>query len=201
MDFLEQVVLGEIKRLTKFASHYEDDFVKAVMGSTQESVELGRRLKQKELASLQARDEELDGLFERIYEDNVSGKLSDDRFAKMSRRYEQEQKELAEKIKALRSEMDALGSRAMTSDMFISTVRKYTRAKKLTPRMLNELIERIEVHQAEKINGTWVQRLTIHYNCIGAITIPEELTLPMPDITVNTRKGVYVSYQPDTKAG
>ena len=144
VDFLEQVVLGEIKRLTRFASHYEDDFVKAVMGSTQESVELDRRLKQKEFASLQARDEELDGLFERIYEDNVSGKLSDDRFAKMSRRYEQEQKELAEKIKALRSEMDTLGSRAMTSDMFISTVRKYTRAKKLTPRMLHELIERIE---------------------------------------------------------
>ena len=127
--------------------------VKAVMGSTQASVELDRRLKQKELVSLQTHDEELDGFFERIYEDNVSGKLSDDRFAKMSRRYEQEQKELVEKIKALRSAMDKLGSRAMTSDMFISTVQKYTRARKLRPRMLNELIERIEVHQAEKING------------------------------------------------
>ena len=196
VDFLEQVVLGEIKRLTRFASHYEDDFVKAVMGSTQESVELDRRLKQKELASLQARDEELDGLFERIYEDNVSGKLSDDRFAKMSRRYEQEQKELAEKIKALRSEMDTLGSRAMTSDMFISTVRKYTRAKKLTPRMLNELIERIEVRQAEKIDGKWEQRLTIHYNCVGAIFIPDVFPLPAPQVSVNTRKGVVVNYAP-----
>ena len=98
---------------------------------------LDRKLKEKELAALQARDEELDGLFERIYEDNVSGKLSDDRFAKMSRRYEAEQKELSEKIKALRSEMDKLSSKTMTTDMFISTVRKYTRAKKLTPRMLN----------------------------------------------------------------
>ncbi len=196
VDFLEQVVLGEIMRLTRFASHYEDDFVKAVMGSTQESVELDRRLKQKELASLQARDEELDGLFERIYEDNVSGKLSDDRFAKMSRRYEQEQKELAEKIKALRSEMDKLGSRAMTSDMFISTVRKYTRAKKLTPRMLNELIERIEVRQAEKIDGKWEQRLTIHYNCVGAIFIPDVFPLPAPQVSVNTRKGVVVNYAP-----
>ena len=196
VDFLEQVVLGEIMRLTRFASHYEDDFVKAVMGSTQESVELDRRLKQKELASLQAGDEELDGLFERIYEDNVSGKLSDDRFAKMSRRYEQEQKELAEKIKALRSEMDKLGSRAMTSDMFISTVRKYTRAKKLTPRMLNELIERIEVRQAEKIDGKWEQRLTIHYNCVGAIFIPDVFPLPAPQVSVNTRKGVVVNYAP-----
>ena len=63
------------------------------------------------------------------------------------------------------------------------------------------LVQRIEVHQAEKVDGVWVQRLTIHYNCVGAITIPEDLPLPMPDITVNTRKGVYVSYQPDSKAG
>ena len=196
VDFLEQVVLGEIKRLTKFASHYEDDFVKAVMGSSQQSVALDRKLKEKELAALQARDEELDGLFERIYEDNVSGKLSDDRFSKMSRRYEEEQKEISEKIKALRAEMDKLSSKAVTADMFISTVRKYTRAKVLTPRMLNELIDRIEVHQAEKIGGEWVQHLTIHYNCVGAIFIPEVFPLPVPEVSVNTRKGVVVNYAP-----
>ena len=93
---------------------------------------------------LSARDEELDGLFERIYEDNVSGKLSNDRFAKMSRRYEDEQKELVEKIKKLRSEIEKQSSRSMTTDMFIGLVRKYTRARKLTPRMLNELVEKIE---------------------------------------------------------
>ncbi len=196
VDFLEQVVLGEIKRLTKFASHYEDDFAKAVMGSSQQSVALDRKLKEKELTLLQARDEELDGLFERIYEDNVSGKLSDDRFAKMSRRYEEEQKEVSEKIKTLRSEMDKLSSKAVTADMFISTVRKYTRAKALTPRMLNELIDRIEVHQAEKIDGEWVQHLTIHYNCVGAIFIPEVFPLPVPEVSVNTRKGVVVNYAP-----
>ncbi|MBR4059602.1 MAG: recombinase family protein [Lachnospiraceae bacterium] len=196
VDFLEQVVLGEIKRLTKFASHYEDDFVKAVMGSSQQSVALNRKLKEKELAALQARDEELDGLFERIYEDNVSGKLSDDRFSKMSRRYEDEQKEISEKIKTLRAEMDKLSSKAVTADMFISTVRKYTRAKVLTPRMLNELIDRIEVHQAEKIDGEWVQHLTIHYNCVGAIFIPEVFPLPVPEVSVNTRKGVVVNYAP-----
>ena len=196
VDFLEQVVLGEIKRLTKFASHYEDDFVKAVMGSSQQSVALDRKLKEKELAALQARDEELDGLFERIYEDNVSGKLSDDRFAKMSRRYEEEQKEVSEKIKTLRSEIDKLSSKAVTADMFIPTVRKYTRTKALTPRMLNELIDRIEVYQAEKIDGEWVQHLTIHYNCVGAIFIPEVFPLPVPEVSVNTRKGVVVNYAP-----
>ena len=196
VDFLEQVVLGEIKRLTKFASHYEDDFVKAVMGSSQQSVALDRKLKEKELVALQARDEELDGLFERIYEDNVSGKLSDDRFSKMSRRYEDEQKEISERIKALRAEMDKLSSKAVTADMFISAVRKYTRAKALTPRMLNELIDRIEVHQAGKIDGEWIQHLTIHYNCVGAIFIPEVFPLPVPEVSVNTRKGVVVNYAP-----
>ena len=196
VDFLEEVVLGEIRRLTKFASLYEDEFVKAVIGHSQQAEQTDRKLKEKELRTLLARDEELDGLFERIYEDNVSGKLSDDRFAKMSRRYEDEQKELAEKIKKLRSEIEKQSSRSMTTDMFIGLVRKYTRARKLTPRMLNELIEKIEVFNAEKIDGVWEQRLRIHYNCVGTIEIPTVLPLPIPEVSINTRKGVVVNYAP-----
>ena len=196
VDFLEEVVLGEIRRLTKFASLYEDEFVKAVIGHSQQAEQTDRKLKEKELKTLLARDEELDGLFERIYEDNVSGKLSDDRFAKMSRRYEDEQKELSEKIKKLRSEIEKQSSRSMTTDMFIGLVRKYTRARKLTLRMLNELIEKIEVFNAEKIDGVWEQRLRIHYNCVGTIEIPTVLPLPIPEVSVNTRKGVVVNYAP-----
>ena len=54
----------------------------------------------------------------------------------------------------------------------------------------------IEVHQAEKINGEWVQKLTIYYNCVGALFIPDTPSMPVPDVTVNTRRGVYVSYEP-----
>ena len=196
VDFLEEVVLGEIRRLTKFASLSEDEFVKAVIGHSQQAEQTDRKLKEKELKTLLARDDELDGLFERIYEDNVSGKLSNDRFAKMSRRYEDEQKELAEKIKKLRSEIEKQSSRSMTTDMFIGLVRKYTRARKLTPRMLNELVEKIEVFNAEKIDGVWEQRLRIHYNCVGTIEIPTVLPLPIPEVSVNTRKGVVVNYAP-----
>ena len=199
VDFLEQVVLGEIRRLTKYAGLYEDDFLKEVIGHSRQAEETERRLKEKELKSLLVRDDELDGLFERIYEDNVSGKLSDDRFAKMSRRYEEEQKELSEKIKKLRSEIEKQSSRAASTDMFVSIVRKYTRARKLTPRMLNELVEKIEVYNAEKIDGEWVQRLRIHYNCVGEMNIPNEPALPIPAVTVNTRKGVFVSYTTDDR--
>jgi hypothetical protein len=144
------------------------------------------------------RDKELDTVFNRLYEDNINGKIDDDRFAKMSRQYTLEQKELAEKIKVLSTELDRQTAKSMTADSFISTVRKYTRAKKLTERMLNELIEKIEVYQSEKVDGVHMQKLTIHYHCVGTIDFPGASA--MPDITVNTRKGVTVKYDPAQRA-
>lgn len=197
VDFLEQVVLGEIRRLSKFASKYERQFAEAVMGHSQKAADSERQAMQKEIYSLQARDRELDTLFERIYEDNVAGKISDERFARMSIKYEEEQKELTARLKELKAKLEKSASQSVTADMFISTVRKYTRAKNLTQPMLNELIQKIEVFNAEKVEGVWQQRLIIHYNCIGSIEIPEVLPLPAPEVSVNTRKGVIVNYMPD----
>ena len=150
---MEKVVLGEIRRLTKLATQYESEFAKIVMGHSIKAAEQERHLKQKELNSLTARDKELDNLFEHLYEDNVCGKISDDRFAKMSVKYESEQKEVSSRIKELQTELESEKSKAVTSDMFMASVRKYTRARKLTPRMLNELIEKIVIHNPEKIDG------------------------------------------------
>jgi len=196
VDFLEQAVLGEIRRLTRFASHHENEFVKVVMGHSQKNANDKRQAKQRELNALIARDKELDSIFERLYEDNIAGKITDERFTKMSQKYEKEQLGLAAQIKELRDEVARMGDKAMTIDMFIANVRQYTRARKLTPRMLNELVDFIEVYDAEKIDGIWEQDLRIHFNCVGAIDIPEELALPRPDVTVNTRRGVFVSYAP-----
>lgn len=194
VDFLEQIVLGEIRRLTKYATAYEDQFTEAVMQFSIQNAEADREAQQKNLWAMEARDRELDKLFERLYEDNVSGKLTDERFARMSERYDAEQKELAEKISATRKALEKSASKALTKDMFLSIVRKYTRARKLTRPMVNELIDHIDVHQAEKVDGVWEQRLTIHYNVIGPIVIPEDIPLPAPEVTVNTRKGVWVNY-------
>lgn len=194
VDFLEKVVLGEIRRLTKLATQYESEFAKIVMGHSIKTAEQERQLKQKELNTLNARNDELDILFEHIYEDNVSGKISDDRFAKLSVKYESEQKEVAARIKELETELASDKSKAVTADMFMTSVRKYTRARKLTQRMLNELIEKIEVHQSEKIDGKTVQQLTIHYNCIGNIEIPALEKLPENNVSVHTRQGVDVHF-------
>lgn len=196
VDFLEQAVLGEIRRLTRFASQHENEFVRVVMGHSQQNANDKRQAKQRELNALISRDKELDSIFERLYEDNIAGKITDERFSKMSQKYEKEQLGLAAQIKELRDEVAKMSDKAMTIDIFIANVRQYTRARKLTPRMLNELVDFIEVFNAEKINGIWEQDLRIHFNCVGAIDIPEELALPRPDVTVNTRRGVFVSYAP-----
>ena len=78
--------------------------------------------------------------------------------------------------------------------MFLDILKKYARAKKLTEYMLNELIERIEVFQAEKVDGVWRQRLRIHYNGIGTVTIPNIPQIPDCEVSMLTRKGVTVTY-------
>ena len=180
VDFLVQVVLGEIRRLTKFATAYEAQFAEAVMGFSQRNAAADRQALQRQLTALQNRDRELDILFERTYEDNVSGKLSDERFARMSQKYDAEQKELADKIKSAKESLERSSAKTVTADMFLSTVRKYTHARKLTKQMVNELIDYIEVHKAEKTNGVWEQRLTMHYNCVGVVQVPETVSLPVP---------------------
>lgn len=198
VDFLEQVVLSEIRRLTRFAVHHEEQFTEAVSEYSKKALQLNIEARQRELKTLTDREKELDKLFERLYEDNVSGKISDDRFRKMSSKYENEQTDITERATSLRDLIEELSGRAETNEKFVATVKKYTRVKKLTSRMLNELIDHIEVYHAEKVDGVKKQRIVIYYNCIGSIDIPENLPIAIPKIKMQTRKGVMVSYQPAT---
>lgn len=196
LDFLEQVVLYEVHRLACFANEYENDFIKAMVGRSAKVAENERVRKKRELDGLLARDRELDTLFERLYEDNVSGKIDNARFAKMAKRYEQEQGENAGRIKALRLEVKKLEEKRMDVDDFLETVRHYTNAAKITKRMVAELIDHIEVYPAVKEDGVTNQRVTIHYNCIGAFEVPDRRKIPERDILLETRKGVALSYAP-----
>ena len=196
LDFLEQVVLYEIKRLACFANEYENDFIKAMMGRSAKVAENDRARKQRELDALLARDKELDMLFERLYEDNVSGKIDDARFAKMAKRYEQEQGEAAGKIKALQLELKKSDGKQMDMDFFLETIRRYTDATTITKRMVGELIDHIDVYPAVKEDGVTNQRVVIFYNCIGAFEVPDRRKIPEQDILLETRKGVALSYAP-----
>ena len=196
LDFLEQVVLYEVNRLAAFANEYERDFVKAMLGRSAKVAENDRARKQRELNTLLTRDKELDMLFERLYEDNVAGKIDDARFARMSKRYEQEQGEIGTKVKTLRLELKKAEGQQMDMEDFLATVRRYTHVTKITQRMVSELIDHIDVYHAEKQDGVTNQQVVIHYNCIGAFEVPDRKKIPEADIIMETRKGVALSYAP-----
>lgn len=193
-DFLEQVVLQEFHRLAEFANNYEDDFVKAIIGHSMQIAETDRATKQRELDNLLARDKELDTLFERIYEDNVAGKISDERFAKLSKKYEEEQAGLDGRVKILKNELRKEKGQRLTADAFLEVVRRYIDAQEVTGRMVTELIDHIDVYHAERIDGLINQRITVHYNCIGAFEVPDWENIPDFDILIETRKGVALCY-------
>lgn len=131
---------------------------------------------------------------QKVYEDNAKGKISDERFAKLATDYEEQQKNLSKQIDELKSAFEEAEAKFANVDTFRQALKKYTRIKKLTPNILNELIDRIEVHQAEKTEHGKVQKLVIYYNCIGAIYLPEDSSPPTPDISLQTRKGVTTNY-------
>jgi hypothetical protein len=152
-----------------------------------------------ELETRKTRNAELDVLFERIYEDSVSGKISEERFAKMSRKYEDEQADNIEKITALQKEIVSVTKRGGTAREFLEIVKRYTRIKKLTPGVLREFVDKIIVHHRQRVDGVDEQKIEIFYNCVGQIEIPDLAKIPQTEVVIPTRKGVALSYSQSQK--
>ncbi|MDR1508275.1 MAG: recombinase family protein [Synergistaceae bacterium] len=199
-DFLEQVVLGDIARITAFTKHYEDEFIKILTDSTVKETERNTSMLEQELSTRKARNAELDVLFERIYEDSVNGKITEERFAKMSRKYEDEQAENNEKISALQKEIGSKAKKSGTANEFLAVVKRYTRIKKLTPEILQEFVDKIVVHHRRRVDSVDEQRIEIFYNCVGKIEIPDLKRIPQTEILIPTRKGVAISYSQTQKS-
>lgn len=123
---VEQLVLENLREVVSYVKAYEDEFVQMVMDADikQKSKELAK--KKRVLSDKEKRYTQLDGLFQHIYEDNVSGKLSDERFVKLSQGYEAEQKDLQSEIEALRMELSQEKQQSVNVKSFLSTVKKYT---------------------------------------------------------------------------
>lgn len=189
------MVLQEIRRLTEFANAYEDEFVKALIGYSMQSVQADKEVRQKEFDRLTARDRELDMLFERIYEDNVAGKINDERFVKLSAKYKQEQGDISRRMKVLRSDLQKETGQLYTADLFLEIVRRYTNPQELTQRMVTELIDHIEVYHAKQDNGVKTQEIKIHYHCIGSFDVPDWDSIPELQVYIKTRKGVAICSQ------
>lgn len=192
-DALEEVVLLELRRMTQFLQDKEEDFVKLLMDKSLQEAQQESKRRENEIAAMIARCHELDALFTKTYEDNASGKLSDERFMMITKRYDDEQIALKKKISVLQAEIDAVKRHKSSAANFLQTVRKYTEIKELTPTIVNELIEKIVVHQAQGTGRNKTQQLEIYYNFVGVLDMPQLIALPQ-SVTVDTRQGVAVEY-------
>lgn len=164
---VEQIVLENLKEIISYVSDYEDEFIKSVTDTDLKERNKGLAKKKKRLLEIQTRIKELDKLFQRIYEDNINGKLSDERFMKLSQGYDIEQAELQTEQEQIQEEVRNGDEQAVNVDRFIAIVKKYTRITELTPEIVHEFIDRIIVHAPDKSSGKRLQEIEIIYNHIG----------------------------------
>lgn len=128
----------------------------------------------KQLEQARKRITELDRIFKRIYEDDINGTISHERFLKLSAEYEAEQRELTEKVNAEQKEVDTYEQNKSNFDSFALIIRKYVGITELTPTIVNEFIKKIVVHAPEKIDGKRFQKVDIVFNFVGEIHLPTD---------------------------
>lgn len=164
---VERIVLENLKEVIQYVSNYEDEFVRMVMDSDMRQRNRELSQKKKRLSEVQKRIGELDTIFQRIYEDNIIGKLSDERFMKMSKGYEDEQHTLQVEADEIQSELQQEEKKSVDVKRFLAIVKKYTDLTELTPEILREFIDKIIVHAPDKSSGRRLQEIEIIYNHIG----------------------------------
>ena len=169
---LEEIVLRNLREAIAYVTQYEDDFIQRAAERSQQERDKALAQKKAVLAQSEKRIAELDVIFKRIYEDNISGKLSDERFIKLSRDYEQEQAQLKTIVETLGREVKQQEQKKTNVRKFISVVKKYTDMTQLDATILREFVEQIRVSDTyttdEQQKRVKIREIEIVYNFIGA---------------------------------
>ncbi len=163
---------GNAVLIKSYSLSYEDLFIKQKLETSLEEQKKIDSTNKKLLSQYEKRIKDIDNLIQHIYEDNISGKITDERFTTLSLNYEKEQKELKSKVKELANMLNTTKQQELDLTSFVSKVKQYTEISELTPEIINELISKIYVYQSEKINGKPTQQIDIYYNGVGIINIP-----------------------------
>lgn len=170
---LEDLVWNHIKEVISYVTRYEAHFRVEMEQKLRLQSEETIRVYKKRLAQAEKRIGELDRLFIKIYEDNAKGKLNDDRFAMMSKTYEDEQAQLKVEIVNLQKEIEVQERQIEDLEQFIQRARRYTDITELTPYALRELVKAVYVEAPDKSSGKRKQRVHIEYDLVGYIPVDE----------------------------
>lgn len=193
-DSLEQVVKMELFKLATYLDHDEDAFAELLEHKSNKDSMAERKAAESALAAATARSQELLRLYERVYEDNVNGKVTDDWFMRLSHKYEVEQDELKKQMFDLKNKLERLDTAQNSSGSFIRAIRKFMTMQTLTPIVLQELIDKIEVFPIEGAGKNRTQRLVIYYRFVGCIDLPS--IVPKHTYKLDSRQGVAIEYLP-----
>ena len=173
---VEEILLRELHRITAYTREHESEFIELVTKQSEKEINRQLRDSHKELEQVNARISKLDMIVQRLYEDNLDGKISDERFTRMSITYEAEQSQLFKRQKELQNFIDKSKEQNMNVDSFLTMVHRYTDITELTAEIIRSFVEKIVVYKPEKVPGTRTKKQTIciYWNFIGAVDIPAE---------------------------
>lgn len=190
-DALEEVVKLELRRLVEMLEIDESYFAQLLLRKNDEEREKDKKFLGSELQKAIARSNTVSQLYEKLYEDNVIGKVSDEWFVELSHKYEKERMDLKAKIADTRYKIEELKNTNSEYEKFISAIRRFMQMDNLTSPLLRELIDHIDIFETEGTGKGRTQRIVIYYRFIGYIELPN--TTKQTHIA-DTRKGVAVEY-------
>ena len=190
-DALEQIVILELKRLAIMLQQDEKLLAEILEKKTNKDFYNEKKYLEGELQKAIVRQQTVASLYEKLYEDNATGKVTDEWFTHMSHKYEVERAELKVKIFNLREKVANMQTVQHSKDMFIGAIRKFLDMDTITAPLIHELIDHIDVYEAEGKGKNKTQRVVIHYNFVGYLEIPEN---DEPCFTADTRQGVAIGY-------
>ena len=191
-DSIEQIVRLQLQCFSELLTNDEGTFVDILAKKTNKDMLDEKKHLESELQKATARNEKVLHLYEKIFEDNDEGKVTDEMFMAMSHKYEVERMELKERIKEIRQQLQKLENQQAGLEVFIRTVRRVLQMEKLTAPLVKEFIDHIDVFEAEGTGKNKTQRIKIYYRFVGYIEMPAART--QPQFVADTRQGVAINY-------
>lgn len=170
---LKEVILQDLRKICEYVVFHEKEFIENYLKSTTVEQQKAQAKAQSELSKTTARIEEINGIIRKLYEDNVKGKMTDERFDFLAKSYETEQAELRTKTEELKKIIAATEQDNDNLKKFLKIVEHYLCIEELTPEILHSFIDKIYIDEAEIFDGKKMQGVRIVYNFVGAIVLPQ----------------------------
>ena len=189
-DSMEQIVMLELRNLANFLAEDEQAFADILEAKTNKNILSQQKFLESSIDKATARTKEVALMYEKLFEKHINGIVNEESFMQLSQKYETERDELKLKIRQYQEELSEIENLRTSKEQFTFAVRKFMQMETLTPALLNELIEKIEVHSIEGKGKNRTQKIIIHYRFIGVI----ENRVKEENIVLEARQGVAVEY-------